>query len=157
MTWEMVARYSASDTLPAQGAGHWPIWACTQGRPGLPGSMARRQEKDGAKYFGPYQGSTVVREVLDAARMVFPIRVCAHAINPDRPRRPCVHHQVGQCPAPCAGLVSKEDYRRTIDGVIDFLNGRYAPVLAELKDWKQVQDEETGAVGFVRQDFLVRK
>ncbi len=96
--------------------------------------LARRQEKDGAKYFGPYQGSTVVREVLDAARMVFPIRVCAHAINPDKPRRPCVHHQVGQCPAPCAGLVSKEDYRKTIDGVIDFLNGRYAPVLAELKD-----------------------
>ena len=96
--------------------------------------LARRQEKDGAKYFGPYQGSTVVREVLDAARMVFPIRVCSHAINPDKPRRPCVHHQVGQCPAPCAGLVSKEDYRKTIDGVIDFLNGRYAPVLAELKD-----------------------
>ena len=96
--------------------------------------LARRQEKDGAKYFGPYQGSTVVREVLDAARMVFPIRVCAHAINPDRPRRPCVHHQVGQCPAPCAGLVSKADYRKTIDSVIDFLNGRYAPVLTELKD-----------------------
>jgi len=96
--------------------------------------LARRQEKDGAKYFGPYQGSTVVREVLDAVRMVFPIRVCRHAINPDKPRRPCVHHQVGQCPAPCAGLISKEEYRRTIDGVIDFLNGRYAPVLGELKD-----------------------
>ena len=96
--------------------------------------LARRQEKDGAKYFGPYQGSTVVREVLDAVRMVFPIRVCRHAINPDKPRRPCVHHQVGQCPAPCAGLISKEDYRKTIDGVIDFLNGKYAPVLAELKD-----------------------
>ena len=96
--------------------------------------LARRQEKDGAKYFGPYQGSTVVREVLDVVRMVFPVRVCRHAINPDKPRRPCVHHQVGQCPAPCAGLISREDYRHTIDGVIDFLNGKYAPVLAELKD-----------------------
>ena len=96
--------------------------------------LARRQERDGAKYFGPYQGSTVVREVLDVVRMVFPIRVCRHAINPDKPRRPCVHHQVGQCPAPCAGLISKEDYRRTIDGVIDFLNGKYAPVLAQLKE-----------------------
>ena len=96
--------------------------------------LARRQEKDGAKYYGPYQGSTVVREVLDVVRMVFPIRVCKHAINPDKPRRPCVHHQVGQCPAPCAGLVPKEDYRKTIDGVIDFLNGKYASVLSELKD-----------------------
>ena len=96
--------------------------------------LARRQQRDGAKYFGPYQGATVVREVLDVARMVFPIRVCNHAIHPDKPRRPCVHHQVGQCPAPCAGLVSREAYRRTIEGVIDFLNGKYGPVLAELKD-----------------------
>ena len=95
--------------------------------------LARRQERDGAKYFGPYQGATVVREVLDVARMVFPIRVCRHAINPEKPRRPCVHHQVGQCPAPCAGRVSREEYRATIDGVIDFLNGKYAPVLDALK------------------------
>ena len=44
-----------------------------------PVDLARRQEKDGAKYFGPYQGATVVREVLDVVRMVFPIRVCRHA------------------------------------------------------------------------------
>ena len=78
--------------------------------------LVRRQEKDGAKYFGPYQGATVVREVLDVVRMVFPIRVCAKKLNPEKPLRPCVHHQVGQCPAPCAGLISGEDYRQTIDG-----------------------------------------
>ena len=95
--------------------------------------LARRQEKDGAKYFGPFQGATVVREVLDVVRMVFPIRCCAWAINPDKPRRPCVHHQVGQCPAPCAGLIPEEDYRATILKVMDFLNGRYDPVLDELR------------------------
>ncbi|MBQ3268762.1 MAG: excinuclease ABC subunit UvrC [Clostridia bacterium] len=95
--------------------------------------LARRQERDGARYFGPYQGATVVREVLDVVRMVFPIRVCAKRLNPEKPLRPCVHHQIGQCPAPCAGLISEEDYRETILRVIDFLNGRYAPVLDELK------------------------
>ncbi|MBR1822386.1 MAG: excinuclease ABC subunit UvrC [Clostridia bacterium] len=94
--------------------------------------LARRQEKDGAKYFGPYQGATVVREVLDVVRMVFPIRVCAKRLNPSKPLRPCVHHQVGQCPAPCAGLISQEDYRQTILAVMDFLNGKYAPVLDEM-------------------------
>ncbi len=44
-----------------------------------------------------------------------------------------MHHQVGQCPAPCAGLISEADYRATIDGVLDFLNGKYAPVLDALK------------------------
>ena len=95
--------------------------------------LVRRQEKDGAKYFGPFQGATVVREVLDVVRMVFPIRTCAWQINPDKPRRPCVHHQVGQCPAPCAGMISEEEYRETIHHVMDFLNGKYAPVLDELK------------------------
>ena len=95
--------------------------------------LARRQERDGARYFGPYQGATVVREVLDVVRMVFPVRVCAKRLNPEKPLRPCVHHQVGQCPAPCAGLISEADYRETISGVMDFLNGRYAPVLDALK------------------------
>ncbi len=38
-----------------------------------------------------------------------------------------------------------------------YKNGASLTVIAELKDWKQVMDEETGAVGFIRQDFLVRK
>ena len=96
--------------------------------------LVRRQEKDGARYFGPFQGATVVREVLDVARLVFPIRTCNWAIHPDKPRRPCVHHQVGQCPAPCAGLISEADYLNTIHNVMDFLGGKYAPVLDELKN-----------------------
>ena len=94
--------------------------------------LVRKQEKDGAKYFGPFQGATVVREVLDVVRTVFPIRCCSYALNPDKPRRPCVHHQVGQCMAPCAGRVSPEDYRAVMQKVIDFLGGRYAPVIDEL-------------------------
>ena len=95
--------------------------------------LVRRQEKDGARYFGPYQGATVVREVLDVVRMVFPVRTCSRKITPEKPQRPCVHHQVGQCLAPCAGLISREDYRALILRVVDFLNGHYAPVLDELK------------------------
>ena len=94
--------------------------------------LVRKQAKDGAKYFGPYQGATVVREVLDVVRTVFPVRSCNWAIRPDKPRRPCVYHQIGQCPAPCAGLISKEDYAPHIRGVTDFLSGKYAPVLDEL-------------------------
>ncbi len=94
--------------------------------------LVRKQAKDGAKYFGPYQGATVVREVLDVVRTVFPIRNCTSAINPDKPRRPCMYHQIGQCLAPCAGLVSKEDYAAQLRPVIDFLNGKYSPVIDEL-------------------------
>lgn len=94
--------------------------------------LVRRQAKDGAKYFGPYQGATVVREVLDVVRTVFPVRNCNWTIRPDKPRRPCVYHQIGQCRAPCAGLISREEYAQYVRGVMDFLSGKFAPVLDEL-------------------------
>ena len=96
--------------------------------------LVRKQAKDGAKYFGPFQGATVVREVLDVVRTVFPIRSCAWNIQPDKPRRPCMYHQIGQCRAPCANLISKEDYAVIMQGVVDFLGGKYAPVIDELTE-----------------------
>jgi len=94
--------------------------------------LVRRITKDGARYFGPYQGATVVREVMDVVRMIFPIRTCTRAIDPAKPQRPCVHYEIGQCLAPCAGKVSSEAYKEIISRVMDFLGGKYAPVMDEL-------------------------
>ena len=65
--------------------------------------------------------------------MIYPLRDCAYAIHPDKPRRPCVQYQIGRCMAPCAGNVSRETYRQALDGALDFLNGKYKPVLDALK------------------------
>ena len=86
--------------------------------------LVRRMAKDGARYFGPYQGATVVREVMDVVRMVFPIRTCTRSIDPSKPQRPCVHYEIGQCPAPCAGTISSEAYKEIISRVMDFLGGK---------------------------------
>ena len=96
--------------------------------------LKRQAQRDGLRYFGPYKSASVVREVLDVVRMVFPIRSCDKALDPDKPLRPCVHHQVGQCLAPCAGKVSQQDYLDLIRQVMDFLSGRYEPVLKQLKE-----------------------
>jgi len=96
--------------------------------------LVRRQLQDGARYFGPYQGATIVREVLDVVRSVFPVRTCSHIIRPDKPRRPCVHHQIGQCLAPCAGKVDRESYHQLLRRIMDFLGGKYAPVIDELTE-----------------------
>jgi excinuclease ABC subunit C len=66
------------------------------------------------------------------ARMVFPIRTCSFAIQPDKPRRPCIHYQIGQCAAPCAGKIGQEEYAGIIDQVMDFLSGKFSPVLDDL-------------------------
>ncbi len=96
-------------------------------------TLARTQEKDGAKYFGPYIGATAVREVLDISRMLFPIRHCTKQIKPGGKGRPCLHHQLGMCLAPCAGLTAPDEYSRHINSLMRFLNGHYDEVLSELK------------------------
>ena len=94
----------------------------------------RRPEKDGARYFGPFFSATVVRELLDVVRLVFPIRTCRRAISPDRPTRPCVQYEIGQCVGPCTGNVTPEAYRELIGRVIRFLEGDEKPILRELTE-----------------------
>ena len=94
--------------------------------------LARKSAKDGAKYFGPYMSATVVRETLDVVRQAFPVRTCTRVIRPDRPTRPCVHYEIGQCLGLCANKTTPEAYRAVIDQVITFLEGDDGPIISEL-------------------------
>ena len=111
---------------------HYPYLRIDLSEPFPRLTLARRMERDGAKYFGPYIGATVVRQVMDEARRVFPLRTCAMKLPLKSPRRPCVHHQIGRCMAPCAGLCTEEAYGAVLRRVIDFLNGDSRALLAEL-------------------------
>ena len=96
-------------------------------------TLARKMEKDGAKYFGPYIGATAVRQVIDAVRNVFPIRSCRKELPLKTPSRPCVNHEIGRCMAPCAGRCTEEAYWDMMDGVLSFLGGDYKQVLEGLR------------------------
>ncbi len=96
--------------------------------------IVRRVERDGARYFGPYMGTTGVRSVLEVLRQIFPLRTCQKEIRPDGGQRPCLHHQVGECGAPCAGLISREEYGEIVGETLDFLSGRSGQVLSRLTD-----------------------
>lgn len=95
--------------------------------------LVRTQKKDGARYFGPYHGAVAVRDVLDTVRMLFPIRSCTGPIVPGRAKRACVYHQMGRCPAPCMGMVSRTEYMEQAKRVAEFLGGKYDSVLDELR------------------------
>ena len=96
--------------------------------------LVRRVEKDKAKYFGPYMGATGVREVLDVLRVLFPLRTCAQPIKRGMNKRPCLHHQVGECMAPCAGRVTPQAYGKVVQEVIDFLGGKSDAVTKRLTE-----------------------
>ena len=99
--------------------------------------LVRRIEKDGAKYFGPYIGATVVRDVLEVLHNSFPLRTCKHEFSFGHGvggrHRPCIRHQMGLCLAPCTGNVMPGQYRQMLDEIIAFLNGRHEDVVEHLR------------------------
>ena len=86
-------------------------------------TLARRMERDGAKYFGPYIGATAIRQVMEEVRRFFPLRTCSLKLPLKSPRRPCMNYQIGRCRAPCAGLIPEAEYRAILSRVVDFLEG----------------------------------
>jgi len=86
----------------------------------------------GAKIYGPFPNATVVRQVLQQLQKVFLIRNCRDGFFANR-TRPCLQHQIGRCSAPCVGLISKEDYRRDLDGALRVLDGGSTGLRAELE------------------------
>ena len=112
---------------------HYPYLRVDLSEPYPRLTLARRMEKDGAKYFGPYIGATAVKQVIDAVRRVFPLRSCKLELPLKTPRRPCMNYEIGRCLAPCAGKCTQEAYNEMIQRVLAFLGGRYQDVVGQLK------------------------
>ena len=96
--------------------------------------MARRMVKDKAKYFGPYTSAGAVKDTIDLIRKIYNIRSCNRRLPQDVGKeRPCLNYHIHQCKAPCQGYISKEEYRKSIDEVLHFLNGNYEGILKSLE------------------------
>ena len=92
--------------------------------------ITRDRLKDKARYLGPYPSATSVRETLDAAHKIWPIRKCAKTFPRDINRdRPCLNKHIGGCLAPCTGLVDEAEYDRVLEEAVMFLTGKHAGVL----------------------------
>ncbi len=92
--------------------------------------ITRRVINDGAKYFGPYANPGSAKEMVDFIKQKYKIRQCK--ILKQR-ERPCLNYHIGRCMAPCMGYVSKEEYRKQIDEIIDLLDGKIDKIIKELE------------------------
>ena len=100
--------------------------------------MARQMKKDKAKYFGPYTSAGAVKDTIELIRKLYKIRSCNRSLPKDIGKeRPCLNYHIHQCDAPCQGYVTQEEYRKSIDEVVRFLNGNYDPILKELEEKMQ--------------------
>lgn len=90
----------------------------------------RKILNDGAKYFGPYANPGSAKEMVDFIKQKFKIRQCR---NFKSNKRVCLNYHIGRCLGPCVNNVSKEEYRKQIDEIIDFLDGKEINVIKKLK------------------------
>src|SRR5919201_3584075 len=95
--------------------------------------FTRERHRRGVVYFGPYASAKKVRETLDVLNRVFPYRPCEGSQPGRHSGIPCLDYHIERCLAPCVGYVSKENYAKIIDGVIEFLSGETRPILRELE------------------------
>ncbi|MBI3378594.1 MAG: excinuclease ABC subunit UvrC [Nitrospirae bacterium] len=102
--------------------------------------VVRRIKKDGALYFGPYVPARGMWEAVAFIRRNFPVRPCKYSL--DKHMRPCIQYQMGKCPAPCNGLISKKDYMRIVEDVRLFLQGEKKELLDELEKRMERFSEE---------------
>lgn len=84
-------------------------------------SISRKLRK-GAKYFGPYMGGVRVKDVLEIVNMAFGVRICTTAIT-EKPKKPCLNYHIHRCLAPCAHLVTAEEYGERVKAAMRFLDG----------------------------------
>src|SRR6185295_12000967 len=90
--------------------------------------FTRERHRSGRVYFGPFSSARRVRETLDLLGKLFQYRTCE---GPEPGRRsgvPCLDYYIKRCQAPCVGYIDREEYRRNIDAIINFLSGRYRDV-----------------------------
>ncbi|MGO8904106.1 MAG: excinuclease ABC subunit UvrC [Solirubrobacteraceae bacterium] len=96
--------------------------------------FTRERHRAGRAYFGPYSNAKRVRATLEVLAKVFMFRSCTGPEPGRRSGSPCLDYYIKRCEAPCVGYVSEEDYRRSIDGVMDFLSGRFHAIERDLEE-----------------------
>jgi excinuclease ABC subunit C len=104
--------------------------------------FTRERHRRDRAYFGPYSNAKRVRSTLEVLGKVFMFRSCEGPTPGRRSGSPCLDYYIKRCEAPCVGYVGREDYRRGIDGVIDFLSGRYREIERELETSMQAAAAE---------------
>lgn len=95
----------------------------------------RKLVRDGSRYFGPYASASSVDETLRLLSKIFRFRTCDLDIPAGKRvlERPCLLYYIKRCQGPCIGAVEPDEYRATINRVVDFLEGRREGIADELR------------------------
>lgn len=97
--------------------------------------ITRKLIEDGSKYYGPYTDVAAVKEMLYFIKTIFPLKSCkTDFTNVKKNHRPCLNYHIKKCLAPCIGNINSDDYKKMIEKVCDFLDGKYEEVVKKLTE-----------------------
>ncbi|UCG84545.1 MAG: excinuclease ABC subunit UvrC, partial [Dehalococcoidia bacterium] len=110
----------------------------------------RQFENDGGRYFGPYASAKSVRHTLELLKRIF--RYCSpKSVITGKKPRPCFDFHIQRCIGACSGEITAGEYRRIIDQVILFLEGKQEVVVRQLR---RQMEEASDALEFEKATYL---
>ena len=112
---------------------NYPFLQLTTNEPFPRVLVARRVERDGSFYAGPFMPAHFARRTMSLTHRLFGMRSCNEVITGKR-GRPCLEYDIKRCIAPCVDTIcSPEDYARAVGVTQLFLEGRNDELLKTLK------------------------
>lgn len=119
----------------------------------------RQVEKDGGRYFGPYQDGAARETAARLARQIFKIRTCGDKL----PKQACLQYYIKRCDAPCINNISEEQYGENVKraglflkgntgGLIRILNNEMS-VFSARQDYEKAKErrDQASALGRMKQ------
>jgi excinuclease ABC subunit C len=96
--------------------------------------ITRHTKDDKNFYFGPFINSYCIRTVLDLVPSIFHLRECNFKLPQEKNIRPCLNFHIGRCKAPCAKMISEEDYMKNVHNTKMFLEGKSNEIIANMEN-----------------------
>jgi excinuclease ABC subunit C len=96
--------------------------------------LTRLKKEDGARYFGPYAHTGALRETVDWLNRKFGLRVCRPRHPDESDYRHCHADIIKNCPAPCIGRISRDDYHARVLAALRVLEGGDKAMLDGMRD-----------------------
>ena len=99
--------------------------------------LTRKLIADGSSYHGPYTSVPAVRTLLELIRQLFQIRTCSLPLNnkgiAEGKFKVCLEYHIGNCKAPCIGLIKEEEYNQQIERIKQIIKGDVSGVTGHLE------------------------
>ena len=89
--------------------------------------ITRRVLDDGSYYYGPFPEATALKRLVKFLKSLFKVRDCK------RMDGPCLNYQIDLCNAPCDKKITEEEYKKLVDNVSFFFEGKYDEIMSTLK------------------------